>query len=159
MQKSAKFNAANVLFNAKHVLETMALFKYFKKKEKLLQQLTLPTIQNCADTSLTKKDLECANKNVSTILLSNNCVNKMSSLKRGKYNSYTPKERAKTGQYAAMYGATSAARYFSGAFSRDLNESTARRLKTEYLQQLKEKRQSGKTPVVTELITKEKGRR
>ena len=95
---------------------------------------------------------------MSTILLSNDCISEMSSLKRGKYNSYTPKERAKTGQYAAMYGATSAARYFSGAFSRDLNESTARRLKTEYLQQLKEKRQSGKTPVVTELITKEKGR-
>ena len=117
-------------------------FKHLKKKkEKPLQQLTLPTIQNCADASLTEKDLECANKNVSTILLSNNCVNEM---RRGKYNSYTPKEQAKIGQYAAMYGATSAARYFIGVFSRDLNESTARQLKTEYLQQLKEKRQSGK---------------
>lgn len=57
-----------------------------------------------------------------------------------------------------MYGTTSAARYFTGVFSRDLNESTARRLKTEYLQQSKKKRQSSKTAVITELITKEKGR-
>ena len=133
----------------------MALLKYLKRKEKPLQQLALPAIQNYADTSLTEKDLECANKNVSAILLSNDSVNEM---RRGKYNSYTPKERAKIGQHAAIYGATSAARYFTGVFSRDLNESTARRLKTEYLQQLKEKRQSGKTPVITELITKEKGR-
>ena len=109
--KSAKFNAANVLFNAyacSCVLETMVLLKYLKKKEKPLQQLTLPTIQNGVDTSLTEKDLECANKNVSAILLSNDRVNEM---RRGKYNSYTSKERSKVGQYAAMYSATSAARY------------------------------------------------
>ena len=65
----------------------MALLKYLKKKKE--KQLTLPTIQNGIDTSLTENDLECANKNVSTILLSNDCVNEM---RRGKYNSYTPKE-------------------------------------------------------------------
>ena len=74
----------------------MALLKYLKKKEKPLQQLTLPTIQNCTNTSLTEKDLECANKNVSTILLSNDYVNE---IRREKYNSYTPKEQAKIGQY------------------------------------------------------------
>jgi len=47
-------------------------------------------------------------------------------------------------------------RHFSEIFSRDVNESTARRLKSEYLQQLKEKRQSGKMPVITDLVTKEK---
>ena len=119
----------------------MALLKYLKKKEE--KQLTLPTIQNGIDTSLTEKDLECANKNVSTILLSNDCVNEM---RRDKYNSYMPKElTSKIGQYAA--------RYFTGVFSRDLNESTARRLKTEYLQQLKEKRQSGKTPQFANLLS------
>ena len=79
---------------------------------------------------------------MSTILLSND-----NEMRRGKYNSYTPKERAKIGQYAAMSGATSAVRYFTGVFSRDLNESTAKRLKTEYLQQLKEKRQSANISV------------
>ena len=144
----------------------MALLKYLsvcqKKKEaetKPLQELGLPTTESCAGTSLSGKDLECANEKVGKILLSNSdCTSKMTDQKRGKYNSYTPKERAKIGEYAAVYGATNAARHFSGIFTRDVNESTARRLKSEYLQQLREKRKNGKDPVVTELVTKEKGR-
>ena len=91
--KICQIYATKVLFNAytcSCMLETMVLLKYLKKKEE--KQLTLPTIQNGIDTSLTEKDLECANKNVSTILLSNDCVNEM---RMGKYNSYMPKERAK----------------------------------------------------------------
>ena len=37
------------------------------------------------------------------MLLSNDHINEM---RRGKYNSYMPKERAKIGQYVAMHGAT-----------------------------------------------------
>ena len=144
----------------------MALLKYLsvcqKKKEaetKPLQELGLPTTESCAGTSLSGKDLECVNEKVGKILLSNSdCTSKMTDQKRLKYNSYTPKERAKIGEYAAVYGATNAARHFSGIFTRDVNESTARRLKSEYLQQFREKRKNGKDSVVTELVTKEKGR-
>ena len=78
----------------------MALLKYlsvcWKKKEvetKSLQELGLPTTESCAGTSLSGKDLECANEKVGKILLSNSdCMSKITDQKRGKYNSYMPKE-------------------------------------------------------------------
>ena len=47
------------------VVKTMALLKYVLEEEgeTITQQLT---IQNCADTSLTEKDLECVDENVSS---------------------------------------------------------------------------------------------
>ena len=48
-----------------------------------------------------------------------------SSGKRGKYNTYTPEERARIGKYAAENGATRAAKHFSKTMGRSINESTA----------------------------------
>ena len=52
---------------------------------------------------------------------------------RGKYNSYSPEERAAIGKYAAENGATRAAKHFSRTLGQTVNESTTRRLKGEYL--------------------------
>ena len=62
--------------------------------------------------------------------------------KRSRYNSYTPEERAKIGKYASENGATRAARHFSQSLERSINESTARKFKSEYLEQLKSVRKS-----------------
>ena len=53
---------------------------------------------------------------------------------RGNYNSYTPRKRAQIGQYAAENGPTRAAAHFSSLWKLNINELTARRLKSEYLQ-------------------------
>ena len=57
-------------------------------------------------------------------------------------------------------GATSAAKHFSSKWNVSINESTARRLKTEYLEKLKEasKTKSGENVTVDSLETKQKGR-
>jgi len=60
------------------------------------------------------------------------------STSRGKYNSYSGKQRAQIGHYAADHGATKAATHFSALWKIHINESTARRLKGEYLEALDE---------------------
>lgn len=68
--------------------------------------------------------------------------------------------RGEIGKYAAENGATSAAKYFSSKWNITINESTARRLKTEYLEKLNEalKSKPGETVTVDSLETKQKGR-
>ena len=77
--------------------------------------------------------MEAANKGVSDALQL--VTEKVS---RGKYNSYTPQQRDKIGKYAAENGPTRAAKHFTATWGIHVNESTARRLKSEYLKKLKE---------------------
>jgi len=49
-----------------------------------------------------------------------------------------PQQRAKIGKYAAENGPTKAAKCFTTIWGIHVNESTARRLKSEYLGKLKE---------------------
>ena len=88
---------------------------------------------------------------------------------RGKYNSYTPEQRARIGKYAAENGATRAAKHFTAAWGISINESTARRLKSEYLMKLKqeiserkdqqgEDTTTGEPVVIKTLETKDRGR-
>jgi len=53
---------------------------------------------------------------------------------RGKYNSYTDKQRAEIGKYAFE----NAARHYSNTWGIKINESTTRRLKGEYIDKFKE---------------------
>jgi len=57
---------------------------------------------------------------------------------RGKYNCYTGKQRAQIGKYTAENGPTRGAKHFAALWKVDMNESTARRLKTKYLEKLEE---------------------
>lgn len=127
----------------------MSLYKYLKKGGP-----ALPTPRTCGDSSPSKKDIEQANKEVKRTLGDWNQSGKKAVTPRGKYNSYTPEERAKIGKYAAENGATRAARYFSELLDRKITESTARRLKSEYLQAIARDRDA----VVKRLPTKEQGR-
>lgn len=103
----------------------MALLKFFKLKDKL-HDTTEASV-------LSKMEVEAANKQVSNALQS--AAEKVS---RGKYNSYTPQQRAKIGKYAAENGPTKATKHFTAIWGIHVNESTARRLKSEYLGKLKE---------------------
>ena len=149
--QSAKFCSANL--NSYVTAEKMALLRYLKRKRPG-DEITLPRVEDCNSASISKKELEAANKEVKKILLS-----KGESKARGKYNVYTSEERAAIGKYAAENGAARASRHFSKVFG-NVNESTARRLKVEYLQKVKEtsKEDNCDMPVVKALATKQQGR-
>ena len=110
----------------------MALYRFFQRKERPV----VPTLSMCGASSLSKKELEGANDNVSRVL----CGGDGESAKltpRAHYNDYTAKERAEIGKYAAENGPTKAARCFSERLGRKVPESSARRFKSEYLQKIK----------------------
>ena len=110
---------------------------------------------------LSRTEVEAANNQVSSRLQS--ATEKVS---RGKYNSYTPQQRAKIGKYAAENGPTRAAKHFTATWGIQINESTARRFKSEYLNKLDEAIKSAKgegstsntVVAVDKLEIKQKGR-
>ena len=53
--------------------------------------------------------------------------------KRGQYSDYSPDQWLKSARYAIENGNSAAARHFSRALGKSLNESTARGMKTSYL--------------------------
>ena len=85
---------------------------------------------NKPQPSLTKVEKELVNDFV-----------KEAELKKGrkvtKHNKYTPKERAAIGKYAAENGSSKACKHFTKELGRRIPESTARKLRDEYLIQLK----------------------
>ena len=125
----------------------MAMWKYVTRDSKKGTTKVLPT----------PKEIEKADEAVTQ------AMSKLRTKSRGKYNSYTPRQRAQIGQYAAENGSTKAAVHFSSLWKLNINESTARRLKSEYLQKLRKasdqaKKDSGKPVTVDTLATKEKKR-
>ena len=130
----------------------MALLKFFKLKDRLPD--------NIGTSVISRKEVEAANKEVTNALQS-----AAENGRRGKYNSYTPEQRAKIGKYAAENGPTNAAKHFTSRWGININESTARRLKSEYLEKLKEavseaakSEVAEKSVTVDALETKQKGR-
>ena len=77
----------------------MALYKYF-----LQDGPTLPRKITCESSALTQKDLEKANAKRS---IEREATKPQKASPRGKYNDYTPQERAWIGKYAAENGTTS----------------------------------------------------
>uniref|UniRef100_A0A1X7U379 Uncharacterized protein n=1 Tax=Amphimedon queenslandica TaxID=400682 RepID=A0A1X7U379_AMPQE len=69
-----------------------------------------------------------------------------------QYNNYTAEDRARIGKYAVENGPTRAARHFSAIWNMKINESTARRLKSEYIAQLNERKDEEVS--VTSLVKK-----
>lgn len=111
-------------------------------------------------SSLSQKEIEAANASVKRCLEPESLE---ASRGRGKYNDYSPEERALIGKYTAENGPAKAVRRFSKP-GRSLPETTARRLKSEYLLKMNEMvKRGGKNdeevvPVVKSLPTKDQGR-
>ena len=85
----------------------MASYRFFQQKERQV----VPTLSMCGASSLSTKELEWTNDNVSRVL----CPGDGESAKltpRAHYNNYTAKERAKIGKYAMENWPTKAARCF-----------------------------------------------
>ena len=113
---------------------------------------------------LSDKEVENANASVKKL---QEKVTSQSPRRPIRYNDYTPEERASIGKYAAENGIASAVRHFSRVGSKKVPETTARRLKTEYLRRMKELVKDGGvagsteenvTPIVNTLPTKAQGR-
>ena len=82
-------------------------------------------------------------------------VNEARNLRKGReqYNVYTAKERAQIGKYAAENGPAAAVRHFSKSLSRNLPETTARRLKAEYLATLKSAAAEGGKKAAVQVVS------
>ena len=110
-------------------MATVTLFKFFKRKEESL---------------LTNKEAESADRAVAKVLEATS-----KEQPQGKYNSYNDEQRAKIGKYAFENGATTAARHYSNAWGVKIDESTARRLKGEYVEkfneEMKDRKKKGKS--------------
>lgn len=63
-------------------------------------------------------------------------IKKYRKRKRGNFGHFTPESRAKIAKWACEYGYTSAAKRFSKELMRDVNESTVRSIKKQYLREL-----------------------
>ena len=112
----------------------------------------MPGKVDAQSSSLTEKDLKLANKRVKSCL--EDAKTDPPKAKRGKYNVYTPDERAQIGRYASENGPTRAAKHFSKLWNRKVPEPTARRLKSEYQRTMHE---TG-VAAVRKLPTKPQGR-
>ena len=76
-----------------------------------------PSVRTCV---LSQGDIEAAQKSISKAI----DVASDKSHQRGKYNSYTPEQRARIEKYAPENGATRAAKYFTAAWGISIYEST-----------------------------------
>ena len=130
----------------------MSLLKIFK-----IQNPVLPSSSTCAYSSLSRKDLDHVNKEVMSALAGENSSKKIAT-PRGRYNSYSPEEKAQIGKYALENGNTRATRHFSKVLDRKVTESTARRLKVEYVRALAQTKNDPQGPLVKYLPTKAQGR-
>ena len=80
------------------------------------------------------------------------------SSRRGAYEHFTPKEKARIGKRAAEHGVTATVRFFSKAFpGRPLKESSVRTWK-KYEVELAKNKKAGKDVAVKELVDKKRGR-
>ena len=79
--------------------EKMSLLKWMK-----VEKSVLPSSSTRAYSSLSKKDLDNAIKEVKRTLEVGK--NEKVGTPRGKYNTYTPEERAQIGKYALVNGNT-----------------------------------------------------
>ena len=82
----------------------MALWKYIKK-----EKMSLPDERSCP--TLSAKELKAANEQVKDHLAGETTKARKQTT-RGKYNEYTPEERAQIGKYSTENGPTRAARHF-----------------------------------------------
>ena len=80
------------------------------------------------------------------------------SKKRGSYGHFDAKTRAAIGKYSCENGVVAAARYYSKALHRPVNESTVRYIKKDYLEEQSRKRRAENDTAVASLPTKKQGR-
>ena len=80
---------------------SMSIEKYFKRS----QEKILPSPHGSFSLSVPSRAIAAANKEVGRVLRQQSSVSATTiSKKRGKYNKYSPEERAMIGKHAVLYG-------------------------------------------------------
>ena len=102
----------------------MAILKYVKVAPR----------KSCSPSILSQKYIKSAQKLIANAV----SVATEKSQSRGKYNSYSKEQCAMIGKCAAENGPTCGAKHYTAVWGIKIKESTARRLKKEYLEKLKE---------------------
>ena len=92
----------------------MSLLNYFKRKTPEERGIFLPT--PVTTESISEEEVAACNKEVETAIVKNERQTK-------QYCSYSAKERASIGRYAAQHGPTAAARHFSKLLGHPVPES------------------------------------
>ena len=131
----------------------MALYKYFRRVNKDEDDKKLPVLP-------VPKEIKMVDEAVAK------AMELSKSTDRGKYNTYSKRQRAQIGKYAADHSPTKAATHFSSLWKIPINESTARRLRSNYLDALseaceeasKDPKKAGEAVTVETLETKERKR-
>ena len=98
--------------------DRMALYKYFSQDGP-----TLPRKIMCKLSALTQKDLEKANAKVKCSI-EREAAKPQKASPQGKYNDYTPQERAWIRKYAAENGPTKAAKHFSQVLNKKCEDNS-----------------------------------
>lgn len=137
--------------------KTMALLRYFKKKD----DLQLPNPNGPLSSRMPSVAIAAANREVKELVsCASDAENAADTQKtsRGQYLSYTDKERARIAKRASEFGVTNTIRHFSKEFAdRPLKESTVRTWMPKYRQELANRVKLGKNLTIKELQTKKRG--
>ena len=117
----------------------MSLLRYLNQTK-----TPLPTVHQ---TAIGEQATTEANRQVERV------VGEMQSGKRKRYTTYTDKDKARIGRYAAENGNTRAVKQFKLDFP-DLSESTVRSFKSKYMTKVQEKWKENDFTMVTTIESK-----
>ena len=133
--------------------------QYFKKSEK--KSSVLPNPDGPLSDLMPASAIASANKEVERLLAQQDGsldAHGTTGRKRGRYHSFTEKEKARIAKRAAEYGVTNAIKHFSKEFvDRQLKESTVREWVAKYKKEVAQRFKLGKSMEVNELPEKTRG--
>lgn len=114
----------------------MSIEKYFARLP-TSQEKNLPRPHGSLSLSVPSRAIAAANKEVTRVLQQRSTTVKQ----RGRYNKYSPKERAEIGKYAVQHGILATRTVFSRKLGMKINKSTISCIKTAYEQEKARKRE------------------
>ena len=140
-----------------------SILHYFKSALKDDERdVSLPNPHGPLSSKVPSGAIEIANKKVAEIVAPPTAADsEPTSSSRKRYIKLTPAQRFTVGKRAAEHGTTAAMRYFSYKYSGNftsLKETTVRRLKTQYLEQVSRNDNSQQGESIQELPLKKNGR-
>ena len=140
-----------------------SILHYFKSALKDDERdVSLPNPHEPLSSKVPSGAIEIANKKVAEIVAPPTAADsEPTSSSRKRYIKLTPAQRFTVGKRAAEHGTTAAMRYFSYKYSGNfasLKETTVRRLKTQYLEQVSRNDNSQQGESIQELPLKKNGR-
>ena len=126
----------------------MDLRRYFQP----IRGDALPDPKGPLSTTIPRQAIAEANKRVQEAAIAK------ASKKRGSYGHFDAKTRAAMGKCSCENGVVAAARYYSKALHRPVNESTVRYIKKAYLEEQSRMRRAENDTAIASLPTKKRGR-